>query len=153
MTDMEQSRYPTFPLIEVDELIDRFGVNTDNSLFPSADQAREWLGKELERAYLWIQWESGWDIEEDTIDSDIQSVIADCAYNRIGVFFWKRAASRRFGSDDAGTYRALANDCDKEAKALVIRLHKTKQYTRVSTYASTSGVGQVKGESDIPDNS
>lgn len=147
MAEQESALPSSFPYIDVDDILDRLGIDEMNAthFFPSVASSRTFIGRELTRATGWFKNRTGWNLNaDDDLSDPMKYDIAECIYDMVASKFYNRAAIVRI--EMASEYRIMARESRQAADDAISILKKTKIYSRVTPYSATSKIGTIGDE-------
>jgi hypothetical protein len=148
MAEQEVSHLPAHPLIGVDEVMDRLGLNSQSAIYASEQIARDHIGRELERAENWFKIKTGWTFDStETISENKQSYMADVIYARVAYRIYNRVAMVRL--DLSEHFRLLAKEMKDEFQMGIKELQKDREHSRRTAYPDDDPMHTIEEETDV----
>jgi len=148
MGEVAESEHPAYPFIKDTEILQRLGLDDNTSYYGTPVKARMAIGIELNRAERWFKTKTGWTFDEnEDISDDKKSLMADCMFERICYFFYRRCAVIRL--DLAQEFRIMSREAGEKADELMDLLVKDKTpHSEMYNYPDDSRMGKLIEEEE-----
>lgn len=147
MGEVAESEHPSYPFIKDTEVLQRLGLDDNTSYYGTPAKARAAIGIEIDRAENWFKLHTGWtfSITEDIPDTK-KSAIADCIFERICYFVYRRCAVTRLDTT-AQEFRIMSREAGERADELLRILVKDKTpHSEYYQYPDDSRMGKMLEE-------